>query len=382
MTRKALGLIFIGLALVAFQGGAATPMVTNIDFPATVPNSSSAQGEITFRGFSSEIAKAEFYVADGRYEPKTVSVDDAHASDDQLSFQLPCTSFAQQITLSVRLVDETGLRNPPRKFSFTCGEPPRYNFRSVLEQQLPIDKDVPLNVFILDDGANTLSNGASFGEASMLGMPRQEVLQALHNDIKPALSGIWDQCGLGFEMNGAWVVQPEDIQISGRPLSEQIYAQGEDGNRVIRYSGQVDTLMRQATMQLWEAAQGQTDEAFRGYNVILMGSTIKAKWQGDWRPIEGFSGGTWPKFAVARWGALVDGELPEQMLATLAHELGHNFSLQHPEHSPVSAIQSDVNNLMKGSGVAPEPRANLLSGQCERARESITHRQEQLEAAQ
>jgi len=382
MTRKTLGLIIIALVLSAFQGGAVAPAVTNIDFPSIVANNTSAHGKITFRGFSSEIAKAEFYVADGRYEPKTIPVDNARATQDQLSFELPCTSYAQKITLSVRLVDEAGLRNPPREFSFTCGEPPRYNFESVLAQERPIENRVPLNVFILDDGANTLSDGASFGEASMLGMPREAVVQSLLSDIKPALSGVWDQCGLGFEVNGAWVVQPEDIQVSGRPLSEQIYAQGEDGNRVIRYSEQTGELMRQATMQLWKSAQAQTSDAFQGYNVILVGSSIEARWQGDWSAIEGFSGGTWPKFAVARWGALLDGVLPEQMLATLAHELGHNFSLEHPEHSPVSAIQSDDNNLMKGSGVAPEPRANLLSGQCERARESITHRQEQLEAAQ
>jgi hypothetical protein len=311
-----------------------------------------------------------------------MSVDEANVANGQLRFELPCTDYAQRITLAVRLVDESGLRNPPREFSFTCGEPPRYNLQSELAEELPIGQRVPLNVFILDDGGNTLSDGAMYGEGSMLGLPRQEVIQALHNRIAPALSGVWDQCGLGLELNGAWVVQPEAIHVSGRPLSERIYAQGEDGHRVIRYSGQTDELMRKATFELWQAAQRQTQAAFRGYNVVLVGTPIEARWRGTWSAIEGFSGGTWPKFAVARWGALLEGVQPGQMLATLAHELGHNFGLEHPGHSPVTAVRDDPNNLMKGSGVSPEPRANLLTGQCERARETIHQRQQQLDAAQ
>ena len=382
MRKRSLGLILVAFVLAALPGGAETPSVTDIDFPAIMPNNTSAQGQISFRGFSSDITKAEFYVADGRYEPVTLPIEDADSANGQLRFELPCTTYAQRITLAVRLVDESGLRNAPRQFSFTCGQPPRYNFQSVQADERPIENRLPLNVFILDDGANTLSDQAMYGSSSILGLPRQEVVQAIYNRIEPALSGVWDQCGLGFEVNGAWVVQPEDIQISDRSLSEQIYAQDDRGNRIIRYSGQTDTLMRQATFELWEAAQQQTSEAFKGFNVILVGTSIEAYWQGSWSPIEGFSGGTWPTFAVARWGALLDDVQPRQMLATLAHELGHNFGLEHPEHSPVDEVRADSNNLMKGSGVAPEPRANLLPGQCQRAQQRLSQLQEQLDAAQ
>ena len=382
MRKRTLGLILFALALAALPGGAVTPSVTDIDFPSIVPNNTSAQGRITFRGFSSEITRAEFYVADGRYEPTTIPVDEADLANDQLSFQLPCTSYAQEITLAVRLVDKAGMRNAPREFSFTCGQPPRYNFQSELAETLPIRQQIPLNVFILDDGANTLSDEAMYGSRSILGLPRQEVVQAVYNRIEPALSGVWDQCGIGFEVNGAWVVPPEDIRVSGRPLSEMIYAEGANGSRVIRYSGQTDQWVRQATFELWRAAQQQTSQAFKGFNVILVGTSIEAYWQGNWSAIEGFSGGTWPRFAVARWGALLDGVQPRQMLSTLAHELGHNFGLAHPEDSPVAAVRSDGNNLMKGSGVSPDPRANLLTGQCERAQATLDHLRAQLDAAQ
>ncbi len=382
MKPRTVGLILVALLLAAFPGGAVTPSVTNIDFPSIVPNDTTAQGQISFRGFSADIAKAEFFVADGRYEPVTMTVDEANTRNERLRFELPCTDYAQQITLAVRLVDEAGMRNAPREFSFTCGEPPRYNLQSELSEELPVRQRVPVNVFILDDGATTVSEGAIYGERSPLGMPRQAVVQAIYNRVAPALSGVWDQCGLGLELNGAWVVQPEEIQVSGRPLSEQIYDRGEDGNRVIRYSGQTDELMRKATFELWQAAQRQTQSAFRGYNVVLVGTPIEARWQGEWSAIEGFSGGTWPKFAVARWGALLEGVRPKQMLATLAHELGHNFGLEHPGNSSVAAVAEDDNNLMKGSGVAPEPRANLLPGQCDRVHQTLTKLQEQLANAQ
>jgi hypothetical protein len=81
---------------------------------------------------------------------------------------------------------------------------------------------------------------------------------------------------------------------------------------------------------------------------------------------------------LIKWGALFEHEpgkfvLPRQVTSTLSHELGHLISLQHPGQDGSTDTVRDQYNLMKGSGVTPEPRANLLPSQCSQAVEGTVH---------
>jgi hypothetical protein len=308
------GLILIG---VAWPVWAAPPVISSLTFPSAMEPNDSAVGQIIYQDPDQDVIYARFDVVDGRYYRLTFSAPAMTSAQGHMDFALRCTSYAQQITLALTLYDAAGERSAPFKLTFTCGRPPLYNFDVEQARSLPVSQQIPLNVFILDDGENALSEGATFPDGALLGEPRPEVLQALQTKVLPKLTGIWDQCGLGFELIDAWVVRPDRL-----------------------------------TMR-----------------------------EGRLVDVEGFSESAWPNYSLVRWGTVLAGVTPKQMIATLAHELGHNLGLGHPGEDGLGDTQSDPLNLMWGSGVSPQPRAHLLRSQCELAVRTLTQLAARLQAS-
>jgi len=359
--------------LVAVESAAAAPpTISAVTFPEALPLNALASGQISYYDPDLDVTYARFAVADGRYAHLLISAPPMTSPQGQMNFTLKCTAYAQQVTLAVTLLDAQGERSPPFKLTFRCGRPPIYNFDAEQARILPIDKFIGLNVFILDDGETSLAEGATFADGELLGEPRSAVKRALQLEILPKLAGIWDQCGLGFELVGAWVVEPERIRVAGgKSLAEALFAR-QDGGLVIRHGRAAGDLLRQATFTLWQAAQAQEPRAAQAFNVIIIGARILAMWEGRLTDIEGFSEGGWPNYALVRWGAVLEGVIPKQMIATLAHELGHNLGLGHPGEDGLNDTRSDPLNLMRGSGVSPQPRARLLASQCGRVGTTLT----------
>jgi hypothetical protein len=243
-----------------------------------------------------------------------------------------------------------------------------------------VSQQIPLNVFILDDGENALSEGATFPDGALLGEPRPEVLQALQTKVLPKLTGIWDQCGLGFELIDAWVVRPDRLEVSRGSLAETLFTREETG-LVIHHGRTAGDLLRQAAFTLWQAAQAQEPRSAQAFNVIIVGARILTMREGRLVDVEGFSESAWPNYSLVRWGTVLDGVTPKQMIATLAHELGHNLGLGHPGEDGLGDTQSDPLNLMWGSGVSPQPRAHLLRSQCELAVRTLTQLAARLQAS-
>lgn len=359
------GLLLITLALPIW---AAPPSITSISFPANLEPQATAYGQINYQDPDRDVSYARFDVADGRYYRLTTS------AQSQMYFRLNCTPYAQQITLAVTLFDAAGERSEPAEFTFSCGQPPLYDFDSEQSRSLPVSQKVPLNVFILDDGATALAEGATQREGALLGNPRPEVLDILRENVLPRLTGIWDQCAVGFELVGAWVVKPEQIPIAGGSLADQLFRH-EDSGVVIYHGPAAGNLLRQATYALLQTAQSEDSRAAQALNVLVVGARILTPWEGSLTDIEGFSENGWPNYALVRWGTARKNVTPKQMISTLAHELGHNLGLPHPEEDSTSEAASDPMNLMKGSGVSPQPRAHILPSQCRMTERTLTEMQ-------
>lgn len=351
---------------------ATPPTISTLDFPETVRLNALASGWISYYDPDLDVVYARFAVADGRYSHLLITTPTMTSPQGRLSFALKCTAYAQQITLAVTLIDARGESSPPFKLVFSCGRPPLYNFDAEQARVLPIEQRIGLNVFIIDDGETALAEGATFPEGALLGEPHSAVERALQAEVLPKLAGIWDQCSLGFELVGAWVVKPDRVTLAGgKSLAEALFIR-QDGALVIRHGRAAGDLLRQATFTLWQAAQAQEPRAARAFNVIIVGARILTMWEGQLTDIEGFSEGGWPNYALVRWGAILPEVTPKQMIATLAHELGHNLGLGHPGEDGLSDTRSDPLNLMRGSGVSPQPRARLLASQCQRVGNTLT----------
>jgi hypothetical protein len=365
---------FIGVwVVVSWPAWAEPPQIVSLAFPSYVASHGEGIGTIVYEDLDQDVIEIRFDVADGRYQHVVLPTLPMTTTRAQMAFTLPCWPYDQQITLAVRVLDAAGESSKPKRLTFTCGRPVVYDFDAQQAQVLPVETMLPLNVFLFDDGETTVAEGASFEAGRLLGIPRPEVVEALRSIVLPKLTGIWDQCGIGFELASAWVVRPEDLQLPGLSgsLADQLYTRDRSGKAILNDRKQAVDALQQAAYTLWEEARRRHPQAARALNVFVFGARILIRKGSEIKPIEGFAWPSWPSYAAVRWGAVLPGVVPKQMIATLAHELGHKLGLGHPDEDGLPDTWHDRNNLMKGSGTTPQPRVHLLPSQCRVARQTL-----------
>ncbi|MGQ9477586.1 MAG: hypothetical protein ACUVRH_03735 [Candidatus Bipolaricaulia bacterium] len=369
-------LLLLG-ASIALGGGTNRPQITELRFPTDLPIASGATGRLRFQDPDGDVTTALLAVVDGRFYNASLEIPQGEKAG-LVTFSIACTTFAQQVTLQARLYDRAGNASEPRLFSFTCGKPQQYNYDREQATPRPIATRAILNFFIVKDGVTTLAEGARFQSGSPLGEPDPLVRRAIAEALIPGLEGIWDQCGLGFELGLVKVLDPERLQLSGWALAARLFtSQGRE--RVIHAQAETSGLLGQTLQALASLVQGQPGASLSSrLNVFIVGVRVLAEWQGELRDVEGFSGTDGIEYALVRWGAVSFDESsqtllrPKQVTATLAHELGHLLGLKHPDQDGLPGTEEDQFNLMWGSGVTPSPRAGLLPAQCQVALANLT----------
>ena len=369
--QKAKFLAFLAVWVgISWPAWADPPQIVSIAFPSYVASHGKGVGTIVYEDPDQDVIEIRFDVADGRYQRVVIPTLPMTTPRAQMTFTLPCWPYDQQITLAVRVLDATGESSEPKRITFTCGQPILYDFDAQQAQVLPVEITVPLNVFLFDDGETAVTERAKFEEGELLGTPQPEVIETLKSIVMPKLTGIWDQCGIGFELVGAWVVRPEDVQLPGLSgsLADQLYIRDRTGRAILNDQKRAINALQQAAYTLWEEARRRDPQAARALNVFVFGTRILIRKGSETKPIEGFAWPSWPGYAAVRWGAVLPGVVPKQMIATLAHELGHKLGLGHPGEDGLPEALRDRNNLMKGSGTTPQPRVHLLPSQCRVAR--------------
>lgn len=364
-------------ALVGGMAQPSQPTVTLINFPSSVPTSQSARGLLSYQNARGGVESVVFDVVDGRYQRVRVEANRSEGAG-QVPFELDCTSFAQEIVLRATLIDGTGQPTLPQLLKFTCGRPPFYNYSQEQARVRPTTETIRVHFFILDDGVTALTEGASPTEFPLISQPSAKVVDTIREAVVPALTGIWDQCSLAFKLGEVLIVHPERVQLPQGALDSLLFT-GSLQARKIAIDARSDVFLTSAQNVLFEELRRMG--VFVGLDslfVFVVGSSIEAVQNGESDNIEGFGQLSSPpqgssllrsRYTLVRWGAVYDEGTrpitPKQVVSTLAHELGHNLGLDHPGHDGLSDTLSDDNNLMKGSGVTPETRANLLNSQCQ-----------------
>jgi hypothetical protein len=366
-------LFLLGGASASLGGATYPPQIVTLSFPANLAVGEEARGRVQFQDPDGDVTALQLAVVDGRFYNTTAGLDSRDRKEGNLTFSLPCTPFSQKITLQATLYDQAGNASKPRTFSITCGTPAGYNYDQEQATVRAISTRAVLNFFIIKDGVTALAERASSPQPqSLLEEPDPLVERAIVEALFPGLEGIWDQCGLGFAPGLVKVIDPEQLELGGRTLASQLFTP-QGGERTILADGRSSNLLERALQALDPVirAAGGTS-ILQQLNVFVVGSRISAEWQGERRDVEGFSGTSGTKYALIRWGAISFDEpsqaflRPKQVTATLAHEIGHDLGLKHPDEqgSPPEAM-GDQANLMWGSGVTPNPRAGLLQAQCQ-----------------
>jgi len=343
---------------------AAAPLLESITFPNVIQIGQTGQGKISFNS-DVTVNQLELNVVDGRYRRHQFSVNNSNGT---FNFSLECTDYAQRIVLQATLIGQNEQRSEPQLLTFNCGQPPRYDFTQQQATSMPMGQYMKLNVFILEDQVTTLAQDAQTGNSNWWSAPSDSVIRALDQTVLPSLNGIWDQCGVGFELGTVRVLHPNELNIPQGAFGSLLFSQQQD-ERYIQHGGRAGAVMklgREAVAQklIEEGISVGGEDVF----VFVVGTRIYTTNNGKKLDIEGFGEVNQPTYSLVRWGAIheegTEFVIPRQFVSSLAHELGHNLGLYHPGTDGLSSTASDGNNLMKGSGVAPEPRANLLPDQC------------------
>jgi len=351
------------------------PTILAIELPQNIAlNGLAIPGRVFFRDPDGDLHLAHFRVVDGKYDPFTIELEGGQ-TEGSFSFTVSCT-ISQRVTLKLILEDQAGNRSKPEGFSFTCGTPPQGNYDQEQQTVRPIEHTLGVNVFILGDGVTTLAEGAVYRSVeAAVGQPREEVRRAIEGQAVPAVTGIWDQCAVGYELQNLVVVRPERLKLGDRSLDELLFVRSGELAEIA-----LSDPSRRRPLELLEEALGPLREALelqgstldpKALNVFITGARLVLH-PGDERHFGGVTtlGG---KVSLVRWDSIwvIDertGEIfpPKRPITAIAHEFGHNFGLRH------LSLEDDPLNLMlsvpeQPTAVPPQPTVNLLRWQCEQA---------------
>ncbi len=362
--------------------GGHRPEVLDVVLPRQIePNGLPIPGTVRFRDPDGDALRARFRVIDGKYDPFTVSLGDLRGRTEGIfGFTVTC-EIAQQITLIVVIEDAAGRRSEPEGITFTCGTPPRGNYNREQDAVRPVGRVLGVNFFLLADGVTGLAEGANLAAGAVLGEPSPDVQRAMRQQILPAITGIWDQCGVEFELLNLWVVDPQTVRLAGGTLDELLFVRVRGGELPEIAIGDPNrrrplTLLQEALVPLSReiAARGGRLPT-ESLTVFVSGARIVMR-PGDKRHFGGVTtiGG---RVSLVRWDAIwvLDEETgavfpPKRPITAFAHEFGHNFGLEH------LTLDDDPLNLMlsvpgQPTAVPPEPTVNLLPEQCAEALPTI-----------
>jgi len=380
------GLGFVSFSLAApVKARLTRPQVLQTIVPDRITGSQTAYGTVQFVDPQADVTKAEFHVIDGKFNPFDVSYNPnrrqlSRGTDGDattVTFPLDCSMADQRVTLKLELVDRQGNRSRPIPISFICGSPPRGNFAGEQAQTRPVDHRVTMNLFVLDDGVNSLSGGASFPTANAaIGQPRDKLQSAVREQIVPAITGIWDQCGVGFRLGTFKIARPGQIALSQGSLAEQLFVQ-RDYLPEIALANDPLRVMSEAHDRLDELLEPQNSTLGADELTVFASSARLVARPGDEQQFGGLTTVT-GRVSFVRWDAVLPETnspdaimLPKRAITAMAHEFGHNFGLGHVSEP------SDRLNLMfadpdgRAVHVPPQPPVALTTSQCKRAIDHI-----------
>jgi DNA-binding beta-propeller fold protein YncE len=354
------------------------PTILAIELPQKIAlNSHPIPGTVHFQDPDGDLRAARFRVIDGKYDPFTIELDLVPGqTEGSFNFTVSCT-ISQRVTLKLVLVDRAGNRSEPEGFSFTCGTPPQGNYDKEQQTVRPTEHTLGINIFILDDGVTTLAEGAVYPSAeAAVGRPREEVGRAIEGQVVPAVTGIWDQCSVGYKLQNLVVVRPQSLKLGEHSLDELLFVRaGELAEIALSDPSRRRplALLEEALEPLGEALELQGSNLDpRALNVFITGARLVLR-PGDELHFGGVTtlGG---RVSLVRWDSIwvidkTTGEIfpPKRPITAIAHEFGHNFGLRH------LSLEDDPLNLMlsvpgQPTAVPPQPTVNLLDWQCEQVK--------------
>lgn len=369
-----IGVIFAGaVGFVVYVAVTASPIpkITEVEFPEKINLGEMVWGKIGFEDSEGDVVQLIAEELD-RSSSDIIDLTELGATgifsgsfgygqevdDAQIMFQ------------RLTLVDAEGNRSAPYIFQYQAGDPTEYYERYDKEQadQRPITQHQKVHFFILSDTGSELEQGASFGSTEdMFGAVSPKIAKLFEYTTVPEVNGLWDQCGIEFELGDVKVVRTEKVKLkSGRSLSYLFgNYKGEKVALVRSYAEGIEWI--DGALPVLGVPKGDLAVFITGYTIwILEDNNEKAGYAASdslilsWRNVH---------FEDEDAGYIT---IPRMTLSSLAHELGHNLQLFHPgEDEVIPKNKFSKFNLMDGEKGL---HSKLIPDQCEVAKVNLKSR--------
>lgn len=381
LSRKRIGqvlwLLVLGLMLAVGgtedggAGQASPPEIVKVEFPQVIPLAG-GKGRLHFRDPDGDVVLVKLLPAESVsglpsswFDPKVQGETEGSFEFKINGWPLPSLGAAK-----VFLQDATGAWSQPAFFTFAWGDPSEVRKQYDQEQATVRETRVrvPLNFFIFEDGITELgANGKFKDEQAPLGDPDPLVRQLIEQVIVPDLNGIYDQCGVALELGIVKVLRPDKVRLPSGITLGSLFIETPIG-RAMGFPTDEHRQMVAAAIpilnQLLKAEGLEISKDAR--NQFVFGWRYGNSSQGGWAyPNNPFAPG---RISAVAWAAYwFDASAqqfykPRQVVRLIAHELGHNFGLDHSE-----PIYQGINLMSYASPLVVE----LTPEQCEIMHKSI-----------
>jgi len=372
-------LIIIGVILAGAAGfiiyvtvtASPIPKITEVEFPEKINLNEEVWGKIGLEDSEGDVVQL---IADELDRTSTDILDLTELGATGITEgYLPYgqeVNDAQFMFQRLILVDAQGNRSAPYILQYQAGDPTEYyeRYDKELADQRPISQRHKVHFFVLSGTKSELEQGASFNsDDDMLGAVSPRIAKLFEYTAIPEVNGLWDQCGIEFELGDVKVVRAEKVKLkSGRSLSYLFgNYKGERAALIRNYAEGIEWI--DGALPILGVPKGDLAVFITGYSIwILEDNNEKAGYAASdslilsWRNIH---------FEDENAGYII---IPRMTLSSLAHEIGHDLGLFHPEEDEVIPKNKFSKfNLMDGEKGL---HSQLIPEQCEVARANLEGR--------
>ena len=343
------------------------PVIVSVEFPKLAPLNQKITITVNFKDREGDVIKLVFHdLSSGT----TSGLDYSSRVAGRTSGSLTFTQTSKVARINIRrliLVDAAGNQSPPYILTYQAGDIDAYydRFEAEILRDRPVERRKKINFFILSNAEykTELGNESSFlSEDASIGTVSLAVTKMFEVSVLPQINGLWDQCGVAFDLGVVKAVRPEKVNLlEGGTLVSLFGTLFETGESFI-ITGDTD-----------EDAEGITliKSALPSFGIPNGDITIfiaGPKFMDVETELENVAAHAIKNLALVSWryvhflnetrGEIV---LPKNIMKTLAHEIGHTLELDHPgKGKAVPEDKFSEFNLMRQGKL----RSELIPEQC------------------